>query len=127
MTFRLSHAQWRSGVMGSFVSSQADYFTALEQIGYQDPGETGPHAPLQYMDYYGCYTASANDFYCAAWQPAEDGQSPGYPRFGTAEAGIEVGMIDVTANYPISLRPVDLQGASALVAGLASAIVLLGF
>ena len=60
------------------------------------------------MDYYGCYTHFANDFNCKAWQPDVDHVSQGYPRFGTKEDGIEVGVIDVTANFPISLKSFEL-------------------
>ena len=63
----MSNAQGYDDFLGAFQFTQADYFTALQQIGYEDPGATGPDAPVKYMDYFGCDTHAANDFYCKAW------------------------------------------------------------
>ena len=63
----MSNEQWYRDFLGAFEFTQADYFTALQQIGFEDPGATGDDAPLEYMDYFGCSTLQANDFACKAW------------------------------------------------------------
>ena len=127
-TYRLSVDDWE-GVERTGSQREAISYIKGDDIYLQDTAFGGA---VEWMDSFYCSTDEFGTYTCTAFQPAwqKDGiYDQGYPRFGIEES--EMGEFTYTmlknVNSKMETKLFLIDGAAALIASCAAAVLLLGF